>query len=89
MTSSELKYRHETNNPGSYFFTRNNMKFAGDTMKNYGVRESVVATNYDNNGDYTESGIVIECWELYRLQPVKFGLQKSVYFDKITFKVVK
>ncbi|HCR36138.1 MAG: hypothetical protein UR95_C0010G0007 [Parcubacteria group bacterium GW2011_GWC1_36_108] len=65
------------------------MKFAGDTMKNYGVRESAVITNYDNNGDYTESGIVIECWELYRRKPVKHGLSKSAFFNKITFKVVK
>jgi hypothetical protein len=38
MTSSELKYQHELNNPNSFYFTRKTMKFFGDTMKNYGVR---------------------------------------------------
>lgn len=35
--SSDLKYVVEQT--GSYFFTRSTMKFFGDTMKNYGVRE--------------------------------------------------
>ena len=39
MTASELKRLHEQHNPHSYFFTRESMRFAGDTMKNYGVCE--------------------------------------------------
>ena len=37
MNASELKYRHESNHPDSYFFTRKTMSFFGDTMKNFGV----------------------------------------------------
>ena len=40
MNASELKHHYEINNPKGHFFTRNNMKFAGDTMKNYGVRDT-------------------------------------------------
>lgn len=39
MTVSELKTNVERSNPMSVFFTRNNMKFSGDTMKNYGVSD--------------------------------------------------
>lgn len=37
MTPSQLKYNYE-NKKNGYFFTRDTMKFFGDTMKNYGVR---------------------------------------------------
>jgi hypothetical protein len=39
MTSSELKYNHELYNGGSYFFSRDTMRFFGDTMRNYGVKD--------------------------------------------------
>ena len=39
MTSSQLKFNHELNNPQSYFFTRKTMRFFGDTMRNYGVKD--------------------------------------------------
>jgi hypothetical protein len=39
MNPSELKYNHELHNPNSYFFTRDTMRFFGDTMKNYGVKD--------------------------------------------------
>ena len=38
MLPSKLKYQHELLNPNSFFFSKNTMKFFGDTMKNYGVR---------------------------------------------------
>lgn len=38
MTPSQLKYNHESLNPNSFYFTRDTMKFFGDTMRNYGVR---------------------------------------------------
>ena len=38
MNSSQLKYNHESLNPESYYFTRNSMRFFGDTMRNYGVK---------------------------------------------------
>ena len=40
MTSSELKYNVENTETDSYFFTRKTMKFFGDTMRNYGVRDN-------------------------------------------------
>lgn len=40
MTPSELKSNVEQANPNSRFFSRENMKFSGDTMKNYGVRDA-------------------------------------------------
>jgi hypothetical protein len=75
MTSSELKYHVESVEP--YFFTRQTMKFFGDTMKNYGVRGPVEID--------TPSGPAT-VYELYRRRPVKHGLQKSAYFDVTTFK---
>lgn len=79
MTASELKFKHETNHPDSKFFTKNNMKFMGDTMSNYGVRSAIVDT-------CTRSGI--ECWELYRKRPVKCNVQASSYFSKETFEFI-
>lgn len=39
MKASDLKYKHEMHNPSSKFFTRETMRFFGDTMSNFGVRE--------------------------------------------------
>ena len=77
MTKTELKEKVEAT--GSVFFTRDSMKFFGDTMKNYGVRSVVVDT-------HTQTGI--EAWELYRIRPVKMGNQKSAYFRKDNFERV-
>ena len=74
MTPSELKYNVEQT--GSVFFTRSSMKFFGDTMRNYGVRESNINT---------ASGERVACWELYRRHAVKHGLNDSAYFAKDTF----
>ena len=79
MTPSELKYQVSLTRSDSHFFSRNNMKFAGDTMRNYGVRECEVLTY---------SGEVVPAWELYRKKPVKCGLKSSAYFCKSTFKQV-
>lgn len=40
MTPYELKRKYKEAHPDNYFFTRNNMKFAGDTMRNFGVRDA-------------------------------------------------
>ena len=37
MTPYELKRQYESAHPDGLFFSRNNMKFLGDTMSNYGV----------------------------------------------------
>ena len=39
MTPSRLKALHLEHNPESHFFSRENMRFFGDTMKNYAIVE--------------------------------------------------
>lgn len=39
MTASELKQKVEAAGHVTYFFTHKTMRFFGDTMKNYGVRD--------------------------------------------------
>ncbi len=85
MTPSELKFILQDKDD-SHFFDRANMKFAGDTMRNYGIRSTTIKTLYVNGvyvGD--KDGVSVEVWELYRKNPVKCGLQSSAYFDKTTF----
>ena len=41
MTSSELKRNYQINSPYGLFFHRANMKYFGDTMKNFGVIKHV------------------------------------------------
>jgi len=79
MTSSELKFQVESHGNEPYFFTRKTMKFFGDTMRNYGVREAVIDT-------YSQKAVPV--YELYRRHAVKHGLRDSAYFDKATFERV-
>ncbi len=89
MTPSELKYHVEQSTDTSFFFTRNTMRFFGDTMSNYGVRSATIKTNWDDNGNWvSDNGRIVEVWELYRKHPVKHGLKSSTYFDKVTFNKV-
>jgi hypothetical protein len=73
MTASELKYLTRDTEP--HFFTHKTMKFFGDTMRNYGVRSTVIDRG-------SETGV--ECWELYRKRAVRHGLDSSAYFRKDT-----
>ncbi len=77
MTAAELKRAVEEAGHSPHYFTRGTMRFFGDTMSNYGVR--------DGGSIETHSGDVVEVWELYRKRPVREGLQTSAYFDKKTF----
>lgn len=77
MNTSELK--QNVKEKGSYFFDRLSMKCFGDTMQNYAVCTATVNT-------HTRENVLV--WELYRKNPVKYGLQSSCYFDKETFKRV-
>ena len=45
MTPSEIKYQYEQKHPQGRFFSRENMRFSGDTMRNFGVSDA---------GDYWE-----------------------------------
>ena len=71
-TPSALRASILHHHPESRFFSRENMRFAGDTMRNYGVRLTTI-----NGG--------VQVFELYRRKPVKCGLQSSAYFLAGTF----
>lgn len=73
LTPGELAHFVTNSGKETHFFSRCNMKFAGDTMRNYGVRARPVTIQ-------TYSGAA-ECWELYRKRPVKHGLCASAFFD--------
>lgn len=85
MTPSDLKYHVEQNGREPHFFTRQTMKFFGDTMRNYGVRSATIWSNHYSDGVYSTDGVEREVWELFRRRPVKNGLSSSAYFDKNTF----
>lgn len=84
MAKSDLKY-HVSQGTDSHFFERSSMKFFGDTMANYGVRSTVILSNYDSEGNYHAEGVKREVWELYRKRAVTHGLKNSSYFDKVTY----
>ena len=77
MTVYEL--RKKVNATGSFFFKPDTMKFFGDTMKNYGVRERTITTT---------DGEQRRVYELRRKKPVRHGLQDSAFFDAETFERV-
>jgi len=72
LTPPGLRAELLARNSESRFFRRENMRFAGDTMRNYGVRLTTI-----NGG--------VQVYELYRRKPVKHGLQSSAYFLADTF----
>lgn len=86
MTPSQLKYEIESRYPDNCYFSRSSMRFFGDTMANYGVRQAIVIAHFDAAGNYHEEGVKREAWELYRKRAVKFGNKESAYFDKVTFE---
>ena len=88
MTANELKYHVEQSGQEQYFFTRDTMKFFGDTMRNYGVCSATITSNYNAAGEYAADGVTVEVWELFRKRPVKHGLMNSAWFAKDTFKRV-
>ena len=77
MTASELRSRVEAR--GSKFFSRENMKFAGDTMTNFGVCSATVKTCLRPS---------VECWQLYRKRATRKGMTGSSFFCKETFEQV-
>lgn len=90
MTPAELK-RCVDQGQDELFFDPRTMRFFGDTMKNYGVREGpTFTTHYDDTGNnYDENRKnTIETWELYRKKPTKHGCRSSAYFCKRTFRRV-
>ena len=89
MTPSDLKHEIESRRPESRFFSRENMRFLGDTMRNYGVRKTAIKTDYNAEGNYTgrptES---VDVWELFRKRPVKCGVKSSAFFACDDFRRV-
>lgn len=83
-TASDLKWHVEQSGNEPYFFTRETMKFFGDTMRNYGVR-GPVEIEADNGFSRMGKNLV---YELFRRRPVKHGLRESAYFCAETFKRV-
>jgi hypothetical protein len=71
-TASALKYEYENSQNPAKFFTRENMRFGGDMMANYGVR-------YDTK----EGASVIV---LYRRHITSKGFSHSVCFCANSFK---
>jgi hypothetical protein len=78
MTASDLKHLYECNNPEGHFFDHDTMRFFGDTMCNFGVRDGGKVLSITANGIEE-----VEVWELYRKRPVKNGLHGHCrYFSK-------
>jgi len=87
MTPQELK-REVERGKDSFFFTPATLKFFGDRMSNYGVRDGGrFPVHYDDNGDnYSAIPRMVPVWELYRKKPVLHGLDGSAHFCKKTFR---
>jgi hypothetical protein len=79
-TASDLKYQVEQAGHEPHFFNRDTMKFFGDTMRNYGIRQPVEIE--------TLSGHKVKAFELVRRRAVKHGLQSSSWFNADTFERV-
>jgi uncharacterized protein (DUF2252 family) len=79
VTPSELKAAVEAAGTSPHFFTRDTMKFFGDTMANYRVRSKPVTFT-------TISGDTVTCWVLERKRPVRAEQQSNAYFDINTFE---
>jgi hypothetical protein len=69
MTVYEIKTLYKRNNPEGHFFDNKTMRFFGDTLKNFGVRDGGIVKVTTENG--VED---VEVWELYRKRPVHGGL---------------
>jgi hypothetical protein len=84
MKPSELKALYERNNPEGHFFSRETMRFFGDTMRNFGVTDAGKIRTMTVNGIEE-----VEAWELYRKRPVNGGVYgHCAYFGKKDGKVI-
>jgi len=78
ISASDIRINHEIKNPESLFFTKDSMRFFGDTMGNYAVSSKPVKVETYFDG-------IVECYELRRKKPVNGGLQSSDYFCTKTY----
>lgn len=79
-TASDLKHYVQNAGHESFFFDRGNMRFFGDTMRNYGVRQARTIT--------TNTGETAKAYELFRRRPVRHGLRESAWFCASSFRRV-
>jgi hypothetical protein len=82
LTVYELRKKYEKScaraASGGHFFDRETMRFFGDTMQNFRVRDGGKVKAYTENG--VEE---VEVWALYRRRPVNGGLHGLCsYFTK-------
>jgi hypothetical protein len=84
MTASRLKDLYYWNNPAGHFFDHKSMRFFGDTMRNFGVRD------YGSLRSMVGGKIVeVDVWDLYRKRPVAGGLHgHCAYFRKDNGQVI-
>jgi hypothetical protein len=78
MTAAGLKALYKRNAPEGHFFDRATMRFFGDSMRNFGVRDGGKVKTAGENG--IEEA---EVWELIRKRPVQCGRHGHLaYFRK-------
>lgn len=86
MTVYELKRLYYLNNPDGHYFDRETMRFFGDSMRNFGLRDvgKIKRLNF-TSGEAEEIDAVL----LYRRHPVNGGLHGDMdFFRKDTGQVV-
>jgi hypothetical protein len=81
MTAYALKRLYERNNPNGHFFDRETMRFFGDTMRNFGVRDAgerlVVSPGAARKKE------MVDLCLLYRKRPTKRNMRGELaYFRK-------
>ena len=78
MTAYELKKFYQDNNEEGFFFCSKTMRYFGDTMRNFGVKDG------GKIKVMTDAGMEeAEVWDLIRKRPVHGGLYgHCAYFRK-------
>jgi len=75
ITVNELIELYENNNKnGGLFFTDESMDFFGDSISNYGVEVDTLKHKWRDEPP-------IQGYVLYRIRPVKNGLQSPAFFS--------
>lgn len=95
-TVAHLMHDYDLANPGSLRFEAGTMRYWGDSMQNYGVRRrSVTCFDWNEAKDTVARNragepklITVNAWELYRKEPVNFGVQTSLFLHPDTFKII-
>ena len=88
LNPSQLRYEVEQHHPESYFFDRKNMRFFGDTMRNFGCYQDTIRASYSIDGEWEPEGIDRDVYVLYRKNAKRNQNKVAGYFCCITFKKV-